>query len=338
MSQQSQQSQQSQASPQHPLGSPFGPAATAAEVLEGMDLRGRFVVVTGGHQGIGFEVTRALAGAGAEVLVGARSPERAAEKVAGIAGVAVDRLDLVDPGSVDTFAERRLAAGRPVDVLVHCAAAAPPAERTLDAYGHEIQFATSHLGPFRLTRGLLPLLRAAHGARVVNVSSGAQRMGAIRWDDLDFTSGYDPGAAYAQAKRANVLFAVELDRRWAPEGVRGYAVHPGVVIGTNLNNRPEDQEAYRAQGLVDEEGRPVIDPVAGKKTAAQGAATVVFAAVSPLLDGTGGVYLKDCEVSVVDGTDRPLTADSIPAEVHPDSIDPEAARRLWELTEKMLAR
>ncbi|WP_129285184.1 SDR family NAD(P)-dependent oxidoreductase [Streptomyces sp. GZWMJZ-114] len=334
----SQQSQQSWSSQQHPIGSPFGAAATAGEVLEGVDLRGRSVVVTGGHQGIGFEVTRALAGAGAEVLVGARSPERAAEKVAGIAGVEVDRLDLVDPGSVDAFVGRRLAAGRPVDVLVNCAAVAPPAERTLDADGHEIQFATSHLGPFRLTLGLLPLLRAARGARVVNVSSGAQRMGAIRWDDPDFTTGYHPGAAYAQAKRANVLFAVELDRRWAAGGVRGYAVHPGVVIGTSLNNRPEDREAYRAQGLLDEEGRPVIDPEAGKKTPAQGAATVVFAAASPLLDGIGGVYLKDCEVSVVDGEDRPLTADSIPAEVHPDSIDPEAARRLWELTEQMLAR
>ncbi|MEU6440549.1 SDR family NAD(P)-dependent oxidoreductase [Streptomyces sp. NPDC047046] len=329
----------SQSSQQHPIGSPFGPAATAAEVLEGVDLRGRFVVVTGGHQGIGFEVTRALAGAGAEVLVGARSPERAAEKVAGIAGADVDRLDLVDPESVDAFAGRRLAAGRPVDVLVNCAAVAPPAERTLDAYGHEIQFATSHLGPFRLTRGLLPLLRAArHGARVVNVSSGAQRMGAVRWDDPDFTTGYHPGLAYAQAKRANVLFAVELDRRWAAEGVRGYAVHPGVVIGTNLNNRPEDQAAYREQGLLDDEGRPVIDPEVGKKTPAQGAATIVFGAASPLLDGIGGVYLKDCEVSVVDGADRPLTADSIPAEAHPDSIDPEAARRLWELTEEMLAR
>ncbi|WP_433341082.1 SDR family NAD(P)-dependent oxidoreductase [Streptomyces sp. CA-253872] len=323
-------------SSQQPLGSPFGPDATADEVLAGVDLRGRFVIVTGGHQGIGFEATRALAGAGAEVLVGARSPERAAGKVAGIAGVEVDQLDLVDPASVDAFVGRRLAAGRPVDVLVNCAAVAAPAERTIDAYGHEIQFATSHLGPFRLTLGLRPLLRAAHGARVVNVSSGAQRMGTIRWDDPDFTEGYSPGAAYAQAKRANVLFAVELDRRWADEGIRGYAPHPGVVIGTNLNNRPEDREAYREQGLLDEEGRPVIDPGAGKKTPAQGAATVVFAAASPLLDGIGGVYLKDSEVSVVDGEDRPLTADSIPADAHPDSVDPEAARRLWELTEKTL--
>ncbi len=253
MSQQSQQSWSSQqpwSSQQHPIGSPFGAAATAAEVLEGADLRGRSVVVTGGHQGIGFEVTRALAGAGAEVLVGARSPERAAGKVAGIAGVEVDRLDLVDPGSVDAFVGRRLAAGRPVDVLVNCAAIAPPAERTLDADGHEIQFATSHLGPFRLTLGLLPLLRAARGARVVNVSSGAQRMGASPLGRPRLHDRLPPRCRL----RAGQAGRRALRRRAGPAlGRRGRA---GVRRAPGRRDRDESQQPSRGPGGVPGAGAP----------------------------------------------------------------------------------
>ena len=145
--------------------------------------------------------------------------------------------------------------------------------------GYETQFATNHLGHFQLTRALLPALRA-DGARVVMISSGAQRFGRIRWDDPNFTSGYDSRAAYAQSKVANVLFAVELDRRWAAEGIRGYAVHPGVVVGTTLNSSAGD-EALKRMGLIDAAGRPIIDPAVGKKTPAQGASTVVFAAPAP---------------------------------------------------------
>ena len=186
-------------------------------------------------------------------------------------------------------------------------------------------------------RDLLPALRAAKGARVVNVSSGAQRFGEIRWDDPSFASGYDSRRAYAQSKKANVLFAVELDRRFGSEGIRGYAVHPGVVVGTKLN-ASAGAEALRAMGLVDEAGAPIIDPARGKKTPQQGASTIVFAATSPRLAAIGGVYLKDNDVSALDDEVRPLTADSIPSEVASSSIDPEAARRLWEMSERMLAR
>ena len=318
---------------QHPLGSPFTPASTADDVLAGIDLTGRNAIVTGGHAGIGLEVTRALRRAGASVTVGARDPNRAAASLAGAEDVEVDQLDLIDPRSIDDFAARWLEGGRPLHVLVNNAGASGGPER--DARGYETQFATNHLGHFQLTLALLPALRAARGARVVNVSSGAQRFGRIRWDDPNFTEGYDPRAAYGQSKVANVLFAVELDRRWAAAGIRGYAVHPGVVVGTKLNGSAGD-DALRRMGLIDGAGRPIIDPAVGKKTPGQGASTVVFAATSPLLAGIGGVYLKDNDISPLDDEPRQLTAGCIPAEVASHSIDPDAAERLWALSEGLV--
>lgn len=320
---------------QHPLGSGFGPASTADDVLAGIDLGGKNVFVTGGHAGLGLETTKALARAGANVTIGAREPERAARAVAGLERVAVWPLDLLDPKSITELAARWLNEGRPLHVLVNNAASTAPKQVERDARGYEVQFATSHLGHFQLTLALLPALRAAHGARVVNVSSGAQRFGQIRWDDPNFTSDYDSSAAYAQSKKANVLFAVELDRRFAGEAIRGYAVHPGVVVGTKLNSAA-GAEALRKMGLVDDAGNAIIDPERGKKTPAQGASTIVFAATSPLLAEIGGVYLKDNDVSRLDDEPKALSADSIPAEVASHSIDPASAQRLWELSERLL--
>ena len=132
-----------------------------------------------------------------------------------------------------------------------------------------------------------------------------------------------------------MLFAVELDRRWAVDAIRGYAVHPGVVVGTKLNAAAGD-EALRRMGLIGTAGRPVIDPAVGKKTPSQAASTIVFAAASPLLADIGGVYLKDNDISRVDDTTRQLTADCIPAEVASHAIDPVAAERLWLLSERLL--
>lgn len=318
---------------QHPLGTPFSPASTADDVLAGINLAGKNAIVTGGHAGIGLEVTRALAKAGASVMVGARDPDRAAAALGGLEKVEIGRLDLVDPRSIEAFAASWLEGGRALDVLVNGAGASGGPER--DARGFETQFATNHLGHFHLTLALLPALRAARGARVVNVSSGAQRFGRIRWDDPNFTDGYDSRAAYAQSKTANVLFAVELDRRWAKDGIRGYAVHPGVVVGTKLNGSA-GEAALKRMGLIDEAGKPIIDPAVGKKTPSQGASTIVFAAASPLLAGIGGVYLKDNDISPLDDEPRQVTADCIPAEVASHSIDPTSAERLWVLSERLL--
>lgn len=322
---------------QQPIGTGFTAASTTDDVLGGIDLSGKNVVVTGGHAGLGLAATRALTGAGASVTVGSRNPDRAAAAVAGIERVEVAQLDLLDPDSIDAFAARLLDSGRPLHILINNAGLPAPEERVLDARGYEAQFATNHLGHFQLTLRLLPALRAARGARVVTVSSGAQRFGEIRWDDPHFTTGgYEPHLAYAQSKLANVLFTVELDHRWATDGIRGYAVHPGVVVGTNLNGSV-GEDALRAQGLIDESGSPIIDPEHGKKTPAQGAATIVFAATSPSLAEIGGVYLKDSDVAPLDDEQRPVTAENVPSEAASHSVDPELAQRLWALSEQLLA-
>ena len=162
---------------QHPIGSGFPAASTAADVIAGIDMGGRNVIVTGGHAGLGLETTRTLSRAGASVTVATRDPERARPELAGLDRVDVGRVDLIDPNAIDAFAARWLASGRPLHVLVNCAGAS--GGPTHDARGYETQFATNHLGHFQLTRALLPALRAAHGARVVNVTSGAHRFGKI---------------------------------------------------------------------------------------------------------------------------------------------------------------
>jgi NAD(P)-dependent dehydrogenase (short-subunit alcohol dehydrogenase family) len=326
---------------QHPIGTGFTAASMADDVLAGIDLSGKNAVVTGGHAGLGLEATRALSKAGASVTVGSRDPDRAASALAGIERVEVGHLDLLDPVSIDAFATRYLESGRPLHILLNNAGImGGPLVR--DARGYESQFATNHLGHFQLTLRLLPALRVAHGARVVNTTSGATRISDIRWDDPQFTTGYDPILAYGQSKTANVLFAVELDRRWAEDGIRGYAAHPGIIVGTNLgSSMPADQVRARqlASGLVDESGRPIIDPQSGKKTLQQGAATIVFGATSPLLADTGGVYLKDNDISPLDDAADPNAhgAELIRSQnVVPHSVDPQSASRLWEMSEQLI--
>ncbi|BCJ31827.1 SDR family NAD(P)-dependent oxidoreductase [Actinocatenispora sera] len=335
---------------QHPIGSGFTAASTADEVVAGIDLTGRHAVVTGGHRGIGLATTAALSRAGAAVTVAVRNPRRAAGAVAGLARVEVSRLDLTDPASVDAFVARYLDARRPLHMLINNAGImGGPLMR--DARGYESQFATNHLGHFQLTLGLLPALRAARTARVVNVTSGGHRLSDIRWDDPNFASGYDEMGmlAYGQSKTANVLFAVELDRRWASDGIRGYAAHPGVVVTTGLGPWRAEGEArpdwltndqLRQMGLIDESGRPVNDPGRELKTPEQGASTSVFGATSPLLADIGGVYLMDNDVSPL-GTPQPVDfgapQEQLSSTVVPHAIDPDSARRLWTLSERLLA-
>jgi NAD(P)-dependent dehydrogenase (short-subunit alcohol dehydrogenase family) len=292
---------------QHPIGSGFGARSTASEVLAGIDLTGTTAVVTGGYSGIGLETTRALANAGASVIVPARRPETAAANLDGLKGTEVAELDLADLESVQAFAERRLADGRHIDLLINGAGVmACPETRTPG--GWELQFATNHLGHYALVNRLLPLL---DGARVVSVSSGGHGLSAIRWDDPHFEGGYDRWLAYGQSKTANVLFAVELDRL----GVKAFALHPGAILTPLQRHIPVEEQ--REMGWMDAEGNP---PEYFKNTE-QGAATQTWAATSPQLDALGGVYLEDCEVAEV-STEGPG--------VRPHAIDPDEARRLWE--------
>ena len=318
---------------QHPIGTDFTPASTADDVLVGVDLVGKTAIVTGGHAGIGLEVTRALAKAGARVILGARDPSRASKTIANIRGVEVAQLDLIDPTSIDNFSKRQIESCAAVNMLINCAVACGGPER--DVRGYETQFATNHLGHFQLTLALLPLLSASFGARVVSVSSGAHRFGSICWNDLQFERSFNSLAAYAQSKVANVLFAVELDRRWESLNIRGFAVHPGVVATTKLS-QAAGYVALKRMELIDEDGHPIIDPAAGKKTPAQAASTIVFAAASPLLIGFGGVYLKDNDISPLVEDGGSFLSNSFPAEAAPHAIDPEAARRLWTLSKALL--
>ena len=319
---------------QHPLNSGFTASSTARDVLDGIDLRGKNVLVTGGHSRLGSATTRALAEAGADVTVAARDPQSAKAKLDGIARVEVTQLDLLDPKSIDACAARWLATNKPLHILINCATAPIAPTIVRDARGYEAQFATGHLGHFQLTKALLPALRASKGARVVMVSSGAHRMGEIRWDDPSFETGYQPLVAYAHVKKANVLMAVELDRRYASDRIRAYAVHPGVVVDPTPPGSPSYAQ-YRAMGIIEENGEPIRDAKRGMKTPEQGVSTIVFAATSPLLATIGGVYLRDNDIAPIDDTPRPLTADDIPSEATTSSLDPDAARRLWELSERM---
>ncbi|MFJ5228112.1 SDR family NAD(P)-dependent oxidoreductase [Streptomyces sp. NPDC088400] len=308
---------------QHKLGSGFGARSTTDDVLRGIDLSGKLAIVTGGHSGLGLETTRALAGAGARVVVPARRRAAAQEAVDGIDGVEVDELDLSDLASVRSFAERFLASDRDVDLLINNAGimAAP---ETRVGPGLEAQFATNHLGHYALVNRLWPAL-ARGGARVVSVSSNGHQLSGIRWDDVQFERGYDKWQAYGQAKTANALFAVQLDALGRDSGVRAFSLHPGVIL-TALGRHVPTEEMIAA-GWIDENGNPTDPSI---KTPAQGAATHVWAATSPQLAGRGGLYCEDCDIA------EPTTSDAVlTSGVREWATDPEEAARLWALSAEL---
>jgi NAD(P)-dependent dehydrogenase (short-subunit alcohol dehydrogenase family) len=323
---------------QTPLGSGFTAASTTKDILEGIDLHGKLAIVTGGYSGLGKETVRALRVAGADVVVPARDVARAAGQLEEVDGIEFAELDLLDPASIDAFAQRFLDTKRPLHILVNSAGImANPLTR--DARGYESQFATNHLGHFQLTTGLLPALRQAGGARVVAVSSRGHRYGAVDFEDPNFEHReYAPYPAYGQSKTANVLFAVELDERERTSGIRAFAVHPGSII-THLA-RYSDREVLRAGGFLDENYEPIIDPARGLKTAEQGAATQVWCATSPQLDGYGGVYCEDVDIAPVHTSDVPdtevLAVTPGAFGVLPYAIDRDNARRLWKLSEELV--
>uniref|UniRef100_UPI003F4DD387 oxidoreductase n=1 Tax=Azospirillum formosense TaxID=861533 RepID=UPI003F4DD387 len=316
---------------QTPIGSGFGPATTAAEAVRGIDLRGRVAIVTGGYSGIGLETTRVLAEAGATVIVPARDRARASAALAGFDRVELEALDLADAGSVAAFARRFRESGRPLSILVNSAGVmATPLHR--DADGREGQFATNHLGHFRLTLALWPALLAGGGAagraRVVSVSSRGHQIAGIDFDDLDFERrAYDKWTAYGQSKTANALFAIALDCRGREHGVRAFSLHPGQIL-TELSRHLSAVEIAGFDAL-DAEGRPRIDPSRGMKTVAQGAATSVWCATSPRLDGLGGLYCEDCDVAPVHSAATGRRG------VHPWAADDALAERLWSVSETL---
>lgn len=306
---------------QAPLPSGFGAASTARELLGDRRLDGRVAVITGGYAGVGLETTRVLAEAGATVIVPARSLDKARAALQGLPGVEIGAiaLDLADPVSIDAFAASFIASGRPLHLLINNAGImAAPLSR--DARGLESQLATNHLGHFQLTARLWPSLLRAKGARVVALTSRAHARGGVDFDDPSFERRpYDKWAAYAQSKSAIALFAVALDARGEPHGVRAFSVHPGAIV-TDLMRHMAAEEVDAAVTASNH-----ISPM---KTVEQGAATSVWCATSAQLEGMGGVYCEDVDIAEAVPADFPA-----PRGVRPWAMDPALAERLWAMSE-----
>jgi len=318
--------------PQQPLHSGYGPRTTAEELIGNVDLNGKVAIVTGGYSGLGLEVSRVLAKAGAHVVIPARSPGKAEAAAASIPGAELAELDLADPASIDRFASAFEESGRPLHILVNSAGIMAIPEKR-DERGYELQFATNHLGHFQLTARLWPALQRANGARVVSVSSGGHSLGDINFEDPNFVNRpYAKWEAYGQSKTANALFALELDRRGAAHHVRAFSVHPGSII-TNLSRFLSDDE-MKSMGALNEQGqRTFTELTEENKTIPEGAATIVWCAVSEQLDGKGGVYCQNVDI-----------APAVPKErihepgmtgVWPWATNEQSAERLWQLSEKL---
>lgn len=310
---------------QAPIDSPFGYRSTALDVVRGIDLSGKVAFVTGGYSGLGTEIVRALASAGARVLVGARRPDKAAEDLADVKGaVEILALDLSDPASIDACAQAMAKRTQQLHIVINNAAImACPLAR--DARGYESQFATNHLGHFQLTARLWLLLKAAQDARLVSVSSIGHRLNGLSVEDPNFDHrDYDKWLAYGQAKSANALFALQLDKLGAPHGVRAFAVHPGGIVTPLQRHLTMDEQ--KAMGWFDENG--TVNPMF--KSTEEGAATATWCATSSLLDGMGGVYCEDCNIGAMAG-DPPARASG----VWPHIRDEALAEALWSKSEAM---
>ncbi|HEY1515663.1 MAG TPA: SDR family NAD(P)-dependent oxidoreductase [Solirubrobacteraceae bacterium] len=309
------------------LEAPFGEHSTADEVAAGADLTGSRAIVTGASSGIGAETARVLADHGAAVTLAVRDTDAGASVAATIRAstgndnVDVRHLELANPASVAAFID---AWDGPLEILVNNAGVMAIPERTLTSEGSELHFATNHIGHFSLATGLHDALRAAGNSRVVSLSSSAHLYCPVLFDDPTFAFvPYTPFVGYGQSKTANVLFAVEANRRWERDAITVNAVMPG-GIATRLQ-RHIDPEALA-------QARREAGAVAELKTIAQGAATSIFAAISPLLNKVGGRYLEDChEADIVASR-----ADSDGRHgVAAYALDPGNAERLWDVSERL---
>ena len=306
------------------ITTPFTARSTADEVSEGIDLTGKRAVVTGAASGIGVETARTLARRGAEVTIAARRLD-AAEAVAadirsdtGNPHVHTAALELTDRSSIAAFARNWTG---PLHLLVNNAGVMAIQQLTLSPDGHEMQFATNHLGHFALATALHGALAAADGARIVALSSSGHLFGPVVFGDIDYRfRPYDPQSAYAQSKTAEILFAVGATARWAGDGILANAVNPGAI----------------ATPLQRHVGGKLATPVDQQKTVQQGASTTVFAATSPLLEGIGGRYFND-NTEAVPTDRRPTDMQELVRTVAPYALDPEAADRLWTVSEGFLA-
>jgi NAD(P)-dependent dehydrogenase (short-subunit alcohol dehydrogenase family) len=304
-----------------PVTTPFGSLSTAEDVLAGVDLIGKRIIVTGGASGLGAATARALAKAGASVTIATRRPGAADDLVAEFTRVDAQPLDLSVLESVDAFVKGWVG---PVDAIVANAGVMALPDLVVTDTGWESQLAINYLGHFALIEGLRENLQSADSARIVIVSSGAQLRGGVDLTDLHFARrAYDPWVAYAQSKSADVLLAVALSRRWALDGITANALDPG-FIHTNLQ-RHISAENMKALGVMDEDGNLVTPDY--YKTPEEAASTIVLLAASPLVSGVNGAYFEDAqEAPVVDGGPEAMSG------VASWSVDPVTADELWDMS------
>jgi NAD(P)-dependent dehydrogenase (short-subunit alcohol dehydrogenase family) len=300
------------------LVTPFGFASTASEVLDGVDLTGKTALVTGANSGIGFETARALCKAGAAVIVAARDEEKAsdaARRISGLTGTSVTTL-VVDLADLDSVNKAASSVSGTLDILVNNAGVMAIPALTRTPQGHEMQFGVNYLGHFALTLGLHDALAAAGGARVVCLSSSAHLYSPVVFGDLDFRfRAYDPMAAYAQAKTACIMLAVEATRRWSHDGIFANALNPGAI----------------ATGLQKYTGG-LKTPAERRKTAEQGAATSILLAASPLVEGVGGRYFEDVSEAPLRHESPGLSGTG----VADYALDARYARLLWDVASELV--
>ena len=307
----------------------FGATSTTDEVLEGRDLSGKTVFVTGGNSGLGLETARAMTAKHAHVVLAGRDQAKLDEAVATIrAEQPYAQLETIicDLGSLDSVracgkeAKERF---DKIDLLINNAGVmACPEGKTAD--GFETQFGTNHLGHFLLTKHLMPLVEKGEDKRIVNLSSRGHHMAPVDLDDPNFEHrAYDPWASYGQSKTANILFTVGLEERFGGKGVHAVAVHPG-GIQTNLGRHMTEEQTEALIARVTEN-----DPDFSWKTIPQGAATQTWAATAPELEGTGGVYCEDCHVAELDD-------EAADHGVRSYALDKGNAERLWSISEEMV--
>ena len=307
----------------------FGAKSTTDEVLEGVDLSGKRVLVTGVSAGLGVETARALAAHGAKVVGAARDLDKAKRATVAIPGIELIELDLASLKKVRAAADKLNAQGKSFDLVIANAGVMAIPTRTLTEDGFETQFGTNHLGHFVFINRIAPLF--ASRSRLVNLSSAGHRYSDVNLDDPNFErTEYTDFGAYGRSKTANILFAVEFDRRHKARGVRATAVHPG-GIQTELARHmaPGALEALRARILEDNKksGLPPFE----WKTIPQGAATSAWAGVVAPAEDVGGRYCEDCHVAdVIDG------GEALRGGVRPYALNPDNAKALWAKSEEMV--
>ncbi|GAA5098122.1 SDR family NAD(P)-dependent oxidoreductase [Chryseobacterium ginsengisoli] len=327
---------------QKSVNSGFNAASTSTEVIEGINLNGKTAIVTGGYAGIGLETVKALASAGATVIVPARNVEKASKNLEGIPNVELERMDLMDPASIDSFTEKFLSSKRPLHLLINNAGIMwVPLQR--DSRGYESQLSTNHLGHFQLTARLWKALVDANGARVINVSSWGHHFSMFNFEDPNFENReYQTLLGYGQSKTANILFSLELDNRGKSFGVRSYSLHPGAIVETDLKRHLTSEE-LSGLGVYDKDGNVIRDASKGLKTLAQGASTTVWAATSGKLNEIGGVYCENTDIAEIDKianenhehfSERMNDIEKLSG-VAAYALDEATAKRLWTISEKL---